>query len=184
MARSNARESLATMYDFSVLRELRKREDLTIAQVCERSGLSPAVLSRLERNQAQAELATLYRLARVFSINAADLLSLAERRSSHRKHQTTHVSGGIRFTEVAYNNVRCLFGKGTRGMRLSRPEVHRDDYEVCWVIRGEVEVTLPGEKQRLSAGEALQFDAMLEHGYDVRADCDMVILHLPKAKRF
>jgi len=45
-------------------------------------------------------------------------------------------------------------------------------------------VTLPGEKQRLGPGEALQFDAMLEHTYEVLEKAEILIVHLPKAKRF
>ena len=44
------------MYDFSFLRQLRKRDDLTIGAVSARSGISAAVISKLERNQTRAEL--------------------------------------------------------------------------------------------------------------------------------
>jgi len=38
------------MYDFSILRDLRKRSGLNIADVSARSGVSAAVISKLERN--------------------------------------------------------------------------------------------------------------------------------------
>jgi len=56
------------MYDFTVLRWLRKRESLTIQQVSEQSGVSVAVISKLERNQCTAELETLYKLVRSFGV--------------------------------------------------------------------------------------------------------------------
>lgn len=176
-------DSPVDMFDFSVLRELRKREGLTIEEVSERSGVSPAVISRLERNQAQAELATLYRLSRVYAINVADLISLSEFRSSHRVEETSYTTDGIRFRRIAYNQARCMYGVGKKGARLSRPEVHRDDYEICWVTGGAVLVTLPNEKQRLNAGESLMFDAILEHGYEVLEDCTMIIQHISKGQR-
>ena len=175
--------NLGEMYNFAVLRDLRKREGLTIAEVSHRSGVSSAVISRLERNQAQAELATLYRLARVFAINVADLISLAEFRSSHRVEETSSVEGGIRFRRVAYSNARCIYGEGDKGAFLSRPEIHRDDYEVCWVLSGAVLLRLPKEQQRLDAGQSLQFDAILEHTYEVLEDCRMIIQHISKGKR-
>jgi transcriptional regulator with XRE-family HTH domain len=174
---------MAAMYDFSVLRDLRRREGMTIADVSGRSGISPAVISRLERNQAQAGLATLYKLGRVFAINASDLLSLLELPSSHRKHETSHRSGGILFREIAYNNARCMFGKGRKGQSLARPEIHRDDYETCWVLQGAVEIALPNERHVLRAGEATQFDAVLDHSYRVVEDCTMIIQHIAKPKR-
>jgi transcriptional regulator with XRE-family HTH domain len=78
------------MYDFSVLRQLRKREGLTIADLSSRSGVSPAVISKLERNQTSAELPTLFYLGRAFGMNATDLLMLAESRTAHRSKETQH----------------------------------------------------------------------------------------------
>jgi hypothetical protein len=142
------------------------------------------VISRLERNQTTAELMTLFRLARVFGMNAADLLGLAESRTAHRTTGSEHCSGGFHFREVDYANVRCLFGTAAAGARVSRPEIHHDDFELCWVLRGILEVSLPEERHRLASGEALQFDAILEHTYAAIEDCRFVILHLAKPKRF
>ena len=76
------------VYDFSVLRELRKREGMTIAALSKRSGISSAVISKLERNQTLAELDTLYRLSKVYGLTATDLLALAESRIAQPKRYT------------------------------------------------------------------------------------------------
>ena len=65
------------MYDFSFLRQLRKRDDLTIGDVSARSGISAAVISKLERNQTRAELETLFKLSRVFGLTTNELVALA-----------------------------------------------------------------------------------------------------------
>lgn len=174
----------AAPYDFTVLRQLRKRHDLTIEEVSRRCGVSAAVISRIERNQSTAELMTLFRLARVFGMNAAELLALAESRTAHRTTGSKHTSGGFLFKDVEYANVRCLYGSAPAGASLSRPEIHHDDFELCWVLEGELEISLPEEKHRLGAGEAIQFDAILEHTYEAIDACRLVILHLAKPKRF
>ena len=71
------------LFDFSILRDLRKKANLNIADVSAESGVAASVISKLERNRTRAELDTLYRLARVFGITAAELLNLAEARISH-----------------------------------------------------------------------------------------------------
>lgn len=172
------------MYDFSVLRDLRKRAGLTIAQVSERSRISTAVISKLERNQTRAEINTLFRLGRVFGMTAAELLALAESRLAHRKEADTYRVNGFTFTRIEYANVRCMIGRAPAGAVLSRPEIHRDDHEVCWVLKGLLRVNLPHEHHELGPGEALQFDAIFEHGYEVVQDCEVLLLHLVKAKRF
>ncbi len=179
--RSNAQEA---MYDFSFLRQLRKRDDLTIGDVSARSGISAAVISKLERNQTRAELETLFKLSRVFGLTTNELVALAESRTSQRANSVKHVAGGFVFREIAYSNVRCLFGAAPKGARVSRPEIHRDDYEVCWVLSGKVRFTFPDEKHELTSGEAIQFDAVLHHTYEAMEDCEIVIIHLRKGKRF
>ncbi len=178
------RKRVAMPYDFSVLRTLRRRDNLTIQAVSERSGVSAAVISKLERNHSCAELDTLFRLSRVFGMNAADLLALTEARTAQKKTTATHQSEAFGFEEVAYGNVRCLLGRAPRGARLSRPEIHQDDHELCWVLQGALRIRLPAETHELRAGEALQFDAIWEHTYESLQDCQFLILHLPKAKRF
>ena len=180
----NGNLSFAQMYDFSVLRNLRKRENLTIADVSQRSGISPAVISKLERNHTRAELGTLFRLSRVFGLSTTDLLGLAESRTAHKKRASKHETNGFHFTEIRYANCRALHGTAPAGARASRPEIHGDDYEICWVQRGKIRFSLPDETHDLIAGEAIQFDAILQHTYEALADCEVIILHLRKGKRF
>lgn len=172
------------MYDFAVLRTLRQRSDMTIADLSARTGISPAVISKLERNQTGVELSTLFRLSRAFGLNAADLLRLAESRTAHRIDETTHRTGDFSFREIGYANTRILLGEARAGGQASRPEVHGDDFEICWALEGEIRITLPHEKHTLSAGQCIQFDAVLEHRYEVLKDCRIVIIHLKKEKRF
>ena len=172
------------MYDFSVLRDLRKRSDLTIAQVSECSRISSAVISKLERNQTKADIDTLFRLGRAFGMTAAEVLTLAESRLAHRKEASAYEVNGFSFRRVDYANVRCLIGTAEAGAVLSRPEVHRDDNEVCWVLKGALRVNLPHERHVLGPGEALQFDAIFEHGYEVVEDCEIVLIHVVKGKRY
>lgn len=172
------------IYDFSILRELRKREGLMIADVSERSGVSAAVISKLERNQTRAELETIYRLGRVFGLNSSDIIALAESRSAMKNTATQYRAEGFHFQEMRYSNVRCLFGSAKKGGRVSRPRIHQDDYELCWVLKGKIAFYLPHEKHQLGEGEAIQFDALLEHTYEALEDCQIIIIHIKKGKRF
>ena len=171
-------------FEFAILRQLRKRDGLTIHDLSRRTGVSPAVISKVERNQQNVELGTLFSLSRAFGMNVTDLLTLAESRLAHRKKETSHVSGGFTFREIHYGNVRLLFGTAKAGGLTSKPEIHQDDFEVCWVLAGKVRITLPHERQVLAAGQCIQFDAILEHTYEVLEDCQVLIVHLQKAKRF
>ena len=171
-------------FDFSSLRDLRKRSGLTIDEVSTRSGVSAAVISKLERNQNSAELPTLYRLARVFGMTAGDLLSLAEAPFAQKTGESRHKTGGFNFREVNYSNVKVLHCTALAGESISRPEIHQDDYELCWVLKGSLILRLPQEEITLNEGESLQFDAILQHTYEAVTDCELIILHLRKNNRY
>ena len=65
-------------YDFSVLRELRKRRNLTINELSSLCGVSYVALSKLERNQGNPELKTLDRISKSLGLASHSLLALAE----------------------------------------------------------------------------------------------------------
>lgn len=181
---ANHHADKAGMYNFTVLRGLRKRDGLTIADLSEKSGVSPAVISKLERNQTVAELKTLFRLARAFGITAAELLALVESRTAQCKHETDRIIEDFHFRQIEFANSQCFYAEAPKGANRSNPDAHRDEYETCWVLEGTLKVVLPYETHVLNAGDCLQFDALFEHTYEVLEDCRIIIQHIHKQKRF
>jgi transcriptional regulator with XRE-family HTH domain len=171
-------------FDFRVLRRLRDQHEMTLAALSKASGVSVAVISKLERNQQSAELDTLFRLARAFGLSTTDLLALTESPLAHRSTEKAYRSGDFKFRQVRYANVVALLGSAPAGARVSRPEIHHDDTEVCWVTTGRLLLTLPHEQCRLAAGDSIQFDAIQQHTYEALTDSQFVILHLRKDKRY
>jgi len=172
------------MFDFSVLRDIRTRADMTLSALSAASGVSIAVISKLERNQTQAEVGTLYKIGRVFGMRATDILTLAEAPLSNRKESETYESDGFLFQAVRYSNASCIIASAPEGALVSKPEIHHDDHEICWVLRGSIRLTLPQEAQNLKAGQSIQFDAIQEHTYEALEDCQFIITHIRKGKRF
>lgn len=172
------------MFNFSVVRDLRKKFDLTIAGLSERTGISAAVISKLERNQTLAELGTLFRLARAFGITGSELLALAESRTAQRKHEESRTAGDFHFRQIVYSNASCFYADAPAGSCRSNPDAHRDEYEICWVLKGRLRIELPYESHVLEAGDSLQFDALFAHTYEALTDCRIIIQHVRKAKRF
>jgi len=172
------------MYNFSVVRDLRKREGLTIADLSEKTGISSAVISKLERNQAVAGLGTLFRLARAFGITAAELLALIESRTAQCKKETERVAGDFHFRMIEFANSKCYYAEVSKGAQRSNPDAHRDDYETCWILEGALKIVLPYETHILETGDCLQFDALFEHTYEAMEDSRIIIQHIHKQKRF
>ena len=171
-------------FDFSVLRRLREQHEMTLADLSEASGVSAPVISKLERNQQSAELDTLYRLGRAFGMSATDLLALAESPLAHRGAEDSHRSGQFKFRQIRFANVVALLGTAPASSKVSRPEIHHDDTEVCWVLEGKLKLSLPHEECVLETGQCMQFDAIQQHTYESLADSRFLILHLRKDKRY
>jgi len=171
-------------FDFSIVRDLRKRGGLTLADVSERSGISPSVISKLERNQTSAELDTLFRISRVFDLNTTDLIALAESRTAERAEGKSYTSGDFSFRHVGYSNVRAFRGSAPAGAAVTRPDMHADNFELCWVFTGRIRIQLPRELHELGPGDSLQFDGALDHTYEALEESDFLIIHLKKGKRF
>jgi transcriptional regulator with XRE-family HTH domain len=169
-------------YDFSILRNLRKAQGFTIADIAQAAGISTAVISRIERNQAVPELDTLARLGKAFGISATDLLGLAEFRSAQITHSQHYVSGGFQFQHINFINIQCFLGSAMAGGTVNRPEVHHNDHEICWVLQGNIEMILNEERHVLKEGDAIQFDAVLTHTYRALTDCRILTLHIRKGK--
>ncbi len=167
-------------FDFSIIRKLRQRDKLSIAELSEESGVSAAVISKLERNCNHAELDTLLRLARVFELSTAELLSMAELNFTRRCNETFRRAENFRFREVHFPGVKVQYGRADAGDCLSRPEIHRDEYEMCWVLKGKMKLSLSGTEYEVSVGMSLAFDALLEHGYCAIEDSEFIIIHRRK----
>lgn len=170
--------------DFSIVRELRKQKDLTLEGLSEIAGLSVSVLSKLERNQNLMEMETLFRLARAFRLSASELLALAESSSAHLKKAEKYKSGPFHFEKISYQGIDCFHATAKAGESLKHPEAHGDEFEVCWVRSGVLRVTFPHEQHVLETGQAIKFDAAIEHAYEIIEDCVLSITHLTKSHRF
>lgn len=170
--------------DFAILRELRKHAKMSIADLAQKSGISASVISKLERNQSQAELDTLYKLARVFGLTLTDLINLAENRTSHSVEAESYTSGDFRFQRVDYGNVRLMHGFAPANGSLSGSGIHRDDTELCWVVKGKLKLFLGEVTHTVQSGESIQFDALLPHTYQTIEETEVLIVHLRKGKRF
>lgn len=171
-------------FDFGILREVRKKANLTISTLASLSGVSVGVISKLERNQTQAEVGTLHRIGKVFGMRATDLLTLAEAPISNKKIAEVYDSEGFTVKAIRYGNAQCHVATAPKGGCVSKPEIHRDDNEICWVLKGRIRLGLPQETHELEEGQSIQFDAIQAHNYEALEDCELMIIHIRKDKHY
>ncbi|MCF7791256.1 MAG: XRE family transcriptional regulator [Victivallales bacterium] len=170
-------------FNFEFLRNLRQKAGLNISDLSELSGVSPAVISKLERNICKAELETIYRISGAFGQSVSEFLALAELKSAHKRKEFKRELSVFTFREIKYGSITCLLGKAEAGDRLTKSEKHKNSDELCWVLQGEINFSLPKETYQLKKGESIQFDGKLEHTFEAVKDSEILIIHLLKERR-
>jgi len=154
-------------YDFSILRDLRKRRNLTIAELSKKCGVSYVALSKLERNQANPELKTLDRIAQALGMTTHNFLALADRqRPIQATEQSAKILGKATCRFVNLDGTRIFIIRAPKGAVGSEPALHSDDYERCFVIEGRLKVSVRENEYTLGSGDGLVWDSLYDHAYE------------------
>jgi transcriptional regulator with XRE-family HTH domain len=159
------------------IRHERVRQDLTIAQVAERTGLSRGMLSKIENGQASMSLDSLSRLATALGISMASLF----RNLEGREGGAQHIKAGAGMQVVRRGSKRghtyhlLAYDRGPR--KVFEPFlISLDDQsevfplfehpgtEFIYVLQGKLEYRHGKHKYLLQPGDALTFNSAIPHG--------------------
>lgn len=173
-------------YDFTIIRHLRKRLGLTIFGLSEKCGVSYVALSKLERNLGNPELKTLDKIARSLGLETHNLLALAEHDRPQIIDTTEDVGdlqglAGLVGRVANFDNIKIIHGRAPRGAKGVALHQHRDEYEICFVISGRLQLHVRDSVYDIGPGQAVRFDCIFEHFYE--AIEDVAFIHILVAKR-
>ena len=161
------------------LRQLRLRKSMGLVQLAAHTGLSPAMLSKLENGRLIPTLPTLVRIATVFDVGLDYFFT------NERKRYTVAVARKgerIRFPErpdghdVAYHFESLDFPAKGRKLNAFFAEFHyvaehnlrahsHIGVEVLYVLEGILEIRIGTETHRMEEGDAIYFDSVQKHSY-------------------
>lgn len=161
------------------LRTLRLRRGMGLAQLAEHTGLSQAMLSRLENGRLVPTLPTLTRIALVFNVGLDYFFTdprkrhvvAVSRRKERRKFPSDPKSAAVpwHFESLDFRaNERKLNGFLAHFHPLPEEKLTSHFHpgaELLYVIEGELEMTIGVDKLRLAAGDAVYFDSLQKHAY-------------------
>lgn len=158
------------------LRAMRLKKKIGLVELGQHTGLSPALLSKIERGRLVPTLPTLLRIALVFSVGLEHFFTEPSRRPTLavvRRADRKRFPEKMGDTEPAYFFESLDFPALERTMnayyvefedRESRPHQHQGD-EFLYLIDGSIEVTAGEVAHVLDAGDALYFEASVPHFY-------------------
>lgn len=160
------------------LRALRLRKKMGLVELSRHTGLSAAMLSKLERGRLIPTLPTLLRIALVFSVGLEYFFTERPRRTVAIVRQgerqrfpdrpgsapNAYVFESLDFNAVErkMNSYYAEF-QPVSPVQL-RPHQHAGA-EFLYVLRGELELHFGAEVHVLDAGDAIYFDPSVPHAY-------------------
>lgn len=179
-------------YDVSgKLRRLRLRKKMRLVELARHTGLSAAMLSKLERGKLFPTLPTLLRIALVFGVGLDHFFTDgAARRSAGvvRRSERTRFPERLGGRDIAWE-FECLdFAATERRLNAywvrfhptQRPRAHQHDgAEFIHILKGALEVDVAGEVHELAGGDSMYFDSTQPHAYRAAANCEALVVTVP-----
>ncbi|HET7694165.1 MAG TPA: XRE family transcriptional regulator [Vicinamibacterales bacterium] len=160
------------------VRALRLKKKMGLVELGRHTGLSPAMLSKIERGRLYPTLPTLLRIALVFSVGLEYFFAGAREKpliAVIRKEQRVKLPDrpgqhpAYRFesldfaaTERRFDSYLAEFLPPTRDNL--RPHAH-PGVEFIYVLSGTLAIAIAGDEHELAAGDSMYFDATLPHAY-------------------
>jgi transcriptional regulator with XRE-family HTH domain len=152
------------------LKQRRLRNEWTLDELAQRSGLSKTFLSRLESGERQASIAAVLTLSQVFGVSMSLMFETQvalEPCLIVRKAEMVP-SNAYGLTYVPLSQAGHMFNlrpiRVTVSLKRSGSEHYRHDGEEwIYVLSGKITLSLEGETYDLDEGDAVHFDSRLPH---------------------
>ena len=160
------------------IRSLRLKKKMGLVELGKHTGLSPALLSKIERNRLFPTLPTLLRIALVFSVDLAFFFAGAREkpvvavvRKAHRVRlpERQGTDSAYKFESLDYPVSERKFNSYYADfLPVSRAALRLHDHpgvELIYALEGTLSVHIGGEEYTLEAGDSMYFDSSVPHGY-------------------
>ncbi|HEY2455729.1 MAG TPA: XRE family transcriptional regulator [Candidatus Acidoferrum sp.] len=161
------------------LRQLRLRRKIGLVELSRHTGLSPALLSKLEHGKLYPTLPTLSRIALVFSVGLEHFFTdeklkhtfaLARKKDRLRFPEAPGLvdtafdfeSLDFLATDKKFNAYLADF----KNIPADKVRLHQHTgVEFIYVLRGKLALKIGTDEQILDEGDSLYFDSQMPHGY-------------------
>lgn len=174
-ARPSKSQTLETSIGAQV-RALRKKHDMTVAELAAQAGLSLGMLSKIENGATSPSLTTLQVLSNALNVPVGALFTAFD-----QKYEATYVRAGnglrIERRGTSAGHLYQLLGHSVKSEILVEPYLitlnedadpypifRHEGVEFIYMLKGEVDYRHADKTYRLRPGDSLFFDAKAPHG--------------------
>ena len=178
------------------IKDLRLGKKLGLVQLGEHTGLSAAMLSKIERGLLFPTLPTLLRIAMVFGVglehffvDSSNRAAVAVIRKGDRLRlpdRSGDSSPAFYFESLDFpvtdRKIEAYYAEFPANAKASEEHRH-DGAELIFILRGSLTVTVDGEPTTLNEGDAMYFNSGVVHDYSRhgRSACAAIVVVAPSA---
>ncbi len=179
MVSQHLKETLDKYHVGDKLKHLRLRRKMGLVELSKHTGLSPALLSKLEHGKLYPTLPTLSRIALVFSVGLDHFFGDEKGRHTFA---ATRKKDRLRFPEVpgiddaafefesldflATDRKFNAYLADFREIPTDKIRLHQHSgVEFIYVLKGRLALKVGSDVEFFDAGDSLYFDSQLSHGY-------------------
>lgn len=165
-----------------VIRARRQKLDMTLQEVSEAAGISTGYLSLIERDKSTPTLTTLSRIAAALGVGVEHFVGKPQpaeciTRAGHRP-QFLMGSAQVRYERLGAvfpgSDLSCFVLDIDTG--YVSDEVSHPGEETFYILSGQLDMTLDGERLTLNAGDSAHYDSNRVHGWSNPYDAPARVL--------
>jgi transcriptional regulator with XRE-family HTH domain len=171
------------------IKALRLKKKMGLVQLGEHTGLSSAMLSKIERGQLFPTLPTLLRIALVFGVELDHFFNkrgprIAVTRKIERLRlpipaggsETAYLFESLNFP-LAERRIEAFLAEFQPGAMQSEAHQHGSE-ELIYIVSGQLNVSVEGDETLLGAGDAMSFDSSVSHSYRIQGlvPCSAIVV--------
>ena len=165
-------------FDFSIIRTLRMKQGLSAEELARAANLTRATIAKIEAGGGNPTMGTIEALAGILHLLPSELVRIAEV-SNCEEAMGTHIQeNGITGRHLRLSQFELFHLRAEAGAEIKAdPKFHENTAEVCYLVSGNVQVTVGDKSHELKPGAALSFKALLDHRIDVREESELLFIH-------
>jgi len=156
------------------IRKLRKMNNFTIQELCNKTGLSYSFLSNLENNKHSITISNLNKIANVFKIELSDFFirdDIDNEPYLIKKNEEEYITDdNIKIQSLSSRKYKLfkvfLWEILKNSSYNSEYHKHQSGEELIYVIEGRLRVSVEGKEYILESGDSLHFRSELKHKYE------------------
>ncbi len=165
-------------FDFSVIRNLRRKRGLTAEDLAREAGVTRVTVSKMESNEGNPTVGTLEAVSRVLRIPPSELLRLAEPVRTEMPETEPFEREGLSGSHICFARFEMYLLRAEEGVTTEfEPGLHENTEEICLVLSGRLLLTVGDRTTELGPGSALRFRAFYEHRITAAEASDFLLMH-------